>query len=118
MVEDLDRHKFKKEILVKRKTCMVKFYSESCPLCVHLAPVYEQIAKELEGQNKEIYFYKVDVDKQKELSDRLNFEGVPTLFLFHNGRYSEVPYPYDDPDDLTGYRKDDIIDFIHKRVGI
>ena len=67
---------------------------------------------------KEIYFYKVDVDKQKELSDRLNFEGVPTLFLFHNGRYSEVPYPYDDPDDLTGYRKDDIIDFIHKRVGI
>ena len=116
MVEDLDRHKFKKEILVKRKTCMVKFHSDTCPLCVALAPVYEEIANEMKATNKNILFYKVDVNKEKELSDRLDFDGVPTLFLFHDGKYSEVPYPYDSPDDLTGYRKSDIIDHINKKV--
>tara|TARA_Y100001973_G_C5136398_1_gene300565 strand:+ start:707 stop:1063 length:357 start_codon:yes stop_codon:yes gene_type:complete len=118
VVNELDIKAFKKEIIVKRKTCVVKFHSDTCPLCVALAPVYEEIANEMKAANRSILFYKVDVDKEKELSDRLDFDGVPTLFLFHDGKYSEIPYPYDDPDDLTGYKKDDIILYIQKKVGL
>tara|TARA_R110000824_G_scaffold116244_2_gene267613 strand:+ start:2169 stop:2525 length:357 start_codon:yes stop_codon:yes gene_type:complete len=116
MIENLNIKSFKKKIVVERQTCMIKFYSESCPLCVHLAPVYQEIANEMKDLGRKISFYKIDVDKDKNISDRLDFEGVPTLFLFHDGRYSEVPYPYDNPEDLTGYRKADIIEHINERV--
>ena len=118
MVENLNEDKFKRKVVVERQTCVIKFYSDGCHLCVHLKPVYEEMANEFKKSNNKIKFYKVDVDAEEKLTERLNFEGVPTLFLFHNGRYSEIPYPYDDPDDLTGYRKDDIIAYIRKRVGV
>jgi thiol-disulfide isomerase/thioredoxin len=114
MITSLNLKDFKTKIVVERETCVVKFYSDSCPLCVHLSPVYEEIADDF--KNRGVSFYKVDVAKEKELTDRMNFDGVPTLFLFYNGRYSEIPYPYDDPDDLTGYRKSDIVDYINKRI--
>ena len=113
MVEELDLKGFKKNIIVKGKTCVVKFYSNTCPLCMELAPIYEEISNEYDN----ITFYKVDVTKEEKLTKRLDFDGVPTLFLFHNEKYSEVPYPYDNPDDLTGYRKSDIIDYIKEKVG-
>ena len=59
---------------------------------------------------------KVDTNKEKELSEIMKFDGVPTLFLFHNGNYSEIPYPYENPHELTGYHKDDIICYINKKV--
>lgn len=112
MVEELDLKGFKKNIIVKGKTCLVKFYSNTCPLCLGLAPIYENISEQYDNVN----FYKVDVNKEEDLTKRLDFDGVPTLFLFHEGKYSEVPFPYDNPDDLTGYRKSDIIDHINKKV--
>ena len=42
-------------------------------------------------------------------------EPKPTLFLFKDGKYEEIPYP-SNPDILTGYRKSDIVDFIKEKV--
>ena len=116
MVKNLNMREFKKRVLLDRETCVIKFYSDSCPLCINLAPIYQEIATEYGKLPKKINFYKVDVNNDEGLSDRLNFDGVPTLFLFHKGVYSEIPYPYDNPDDLTGYRKADIIDYINVKV--
>lgn len=113
MVEKLNIKSFKDKIIVSRESCVVKFYSPLCPLCVHLAPVYEEISKEYEHKLK---FYEIDVDEQEKMSKILKFEGVPTLFLFHDGSYEEVPYPYDSPNLLTGYHKDGIINFINEKV--
>jgi len=113
MVEKLDFKGFKDRVVVKRENCVVKFYSIMCPLCVALAPVYEEIAASYSDNLK---FYKVDVDAEKNISKAMKFEGVPTLFLFHDGSYEEIPYPYDNPDSLTGYHKEGIISFIKEKV--
>lgn len=113
MIKELNVKLFKDKVLVKRETCMVEFYSTICPLCVNFGPVYEEIANEMEPKIK---FYKVDVNKEQELTKLMEFEGVPTMFLFYNGDYHEVPYPYDNPHEKTGYYKKDIINFINKKV--
>lgn len=111
MIEKLDMKSFKEKVVVKRESCVVKFYSMLCPLCVKLAPIYEEISNE-----SNLKFYKVDVDEEPNFSKILKFEGVPTLYLFHNGSYEEIPYPYNNPDPLTGYHKDDIVNFIKENV--
>ena len=92
---------------------MVEFYSVLCPLCVNFGPVYEEIAEDLKYDLK---FYKVDVDREKELTKLMNFEGVPTMFLFYKGDYHEVPFPYDNPHNKTGYYKDDVVGFILEKL--
>lgn len=113
MVKELNVKLFKEKVLVKRETCMVEFYSVMCPLCINFAPVYEEISKEMENKLK---FYKVDVDREKELTKLMNFDGVPTMFVFHDGDYHEVPFPYDNPDEKTGYYKKDVISFIREKI--
>ena len=113
MVKELNVKLFKEKVLVKRETCMVEFYSVTCPLCINFGPVYEEISKEMGNKLK---FYKVDVDKEKELTKLMNFDGVPTMFVFHNGDYHEVPFPYDSPDEKTGYYKKDVVSFIREKI--
>ena len=112
MVEKLDMKGFRNKVIVKRENCVVKFYSIMCPLCINLAPIYEEISNE-HGEN--FNFYKVSVDEDDKFSKMLKFDGVPTLFLFKDGKYEEIPYP-SNPDILTGYRKSDIVDFIKEKV--
>ncbi len=113
MVEKLDMKGFRNKVIVKRENCVVKFYSIMCPLCIELAPVFEEISQQY---GDKLNFYKVDVDAEKNISKAMKFEGVPTLFLFHDGSYEEIPYPYDNPNSLTGYHKDGIISFIEEKV--
>jgi len=113
MVKNLNYAQFKKNILGKRQTCVVKFYSDSCPLCVNLAPLYETLSKRYAGR---AIFYKVDTFKEKKLTEFFSDDGVPTIYFFHNGNYGEIPFPYDDPDGWTGYRESDITDYIEKRI--
>lgn len=112
MVEKLDMKEFKNKVIVERENCVVKFYSVMCPLCLNLAPIYEEIANEHSNSFK---FYKISVDEEDKFSKMLKFDGVPTLFLFKDGKYEEIPYP-SNPDILTGYRKDGIIDFIKEKI--
>tara|TARA_A100001515_G_scaffold15239_2_gene11245 strand:+ start:179 stop:526 length:348 start_codon:yes stop_codon:yes gene_type:complete len=113
MVKDIGFSEFKKRIIKERQTCVVKFYSETCPLCLNLAPLYKNISKKYAGL---VDFYKVDTIKEEKLSDIFKMDGVPTIYFFYDGKYGEIPYPYNNPDDLTGYREADIIDYIEKRL--
>lgn len=58
------------------KPCIVDFYATWCGPCKALAPVLEDLAKEYDGK---IYVYKVDVDKESELSGAFGIQSIPTL---------------------------------------
>ena len=49
-----------------------------CGPCRITAPIIDELAREYDGQ---IEFYKVDVDKNAELSSAFNIQSIPT-FLF------------------------------------
>ena len=58
--------------------CIIDFYADWCRPCREVAPILETIAKKYDGK---IVVYKVDTDKERELSRLLNIESIPT-FLF------------------------------------
>ena len=60
------------------KPAIVDFYADWCMPCRMLAPVLEELAKEFEGK---IYIYKIDVDKEHELSAVFGIESLPTLLF-------------------------------------
>jgi thioredoxin 1 len=60
------------------KPAIIDFYATWCGPCTRLSPIVEELAKEYSGK---IVVYKVDTDKEKELSQSLGITALPTLLL-------------------------------------
>ena len=60
------------------KPAIVDFYADWCMPCRMLSPVLEEFAKEFDGK---IYIYKVDVEKEQELSAAFGIQSLPTLLF-------------------------------------
>jgi thioredoxin len=60
------------------KPCIVDFYATWCGPCKMVSPILEELAKEYAGK---IYIYKVDTDKEPQLSSELRIQSIPT-FIF------------------------------------
>lgn len=62
---------------------IIDFYADWCGPCKMVAPVLEELAKEYEGK---IIIYKVDTEKETELSSVFGIRSIPTfLFIPLNG---------------------------------
>ncbi len=61
-----------------RRPAVVDFYATWCGPCRMMSPIVEEIAKDYSGK---VDFYKVDVDKEKELASVFGIQSIPT-FLF------------------------------------
>jgi len=60
------------------KPCIVDFYADWCAPCRITSPIMEELARKYEGK---IHFYKVDIDKEKELASVMGIRSIPT-FLY------------------------------------
>ena len=74
------------------KPCIIDFYADWCGPCRRLGPVLAELAEEHCDQ---IIFYKVNVDKEKELAYLFRASSIPLLvFVPKKGK----------PQSLMGYR--------------
>lgn len=60
------------------KPAIIDFYATWCGPCRQLAPVLDELAKEYASQ---IYIYKVDTDKEKELAAAFGIRSIPSLLF-------------------------------------
>lgn len=60
------------------KPCLVDFYTTWCGPCKRIAPILEDLARQYAGQ---IYIYKVDTDKERELAQTFGIKSIPTLLF-------------------------------------
>jgi thioredoxin len=60
------------------KPAIIDFYATWCGPCRQLSPIVEQIAKEYAGK---LVVYKVDTDREKELSSNMGISSLPTLIF-------------------------------------
>ena len=65
---------------------LVDFYADWCGPCKMMAPVVEEIAKELEGK---LIVAKLNVDDSPDIASRFQIFSIPTFILFKNGRIEE-----------------------------
>ena len=58
------------------KPCIIDFYATWCGPCRMIAPILKELAEEYKDQ---IVIYKVDTDKEKELSMAMGIRSLPTV---------------------------------------
>jgi len=89
---------FEEEVLKSELPVLVDFFAVWCGACQMMAPVIEEMAKELEGKVK---IGKMNVDENPQTAEKYGIMSIPTLILFKNGEPVKT---------LQGFRgKEDIV---------
>jgi thioredoxin 1 len=81
LIKHLDASSFTAE--TQKGLVMVDFWATWCPPCRQMAPILDEVAKDVAGK---VTVAKVDVDKNRDLASQFNIQGIPTLILFKDGK--------------------------------
>ena len=82
-IKHITSENFEKEVLNSDRIVILDFWATWCGPCNRLTPVLEKIASE----NSDIKIAKADIDNEnvKELKERYEVKGYPTMIIFKNG---------------------------------
>ncbi|MFA6334468.1 MAG: thioredoxin [Bacteroidales bacterium] len=69
------------------KPAIIDFYALWCGPCRSIAPILEELAEEYDGQ---IYIYKIDTEKERELSAAFGITSIPTLLFIPMGESPQI----------------------------
>lgn len=71
------------EAAIQKGITLVDFHAEWCGPCRMLAPVLQEVAKEVQGKAK---IAKVDIDQAQRIAADYEVSSVPTMILFKDGK--------------------------------
>ena len=74
---------FEKDVINSEIPVLVYFYSEDCPHCAAVSPIYDRMA---EAFNQRMKFVKVFRQQNRQLAEKYNIKSSPTLLFFKNGQ--------------------------------
>lgn len=81
-VGELSDSDFDEKVLKASTLVVVDFWAPWCGPCKSIAPVLEEIAKELTGQ---VTIFKLNVDDHSKSAAQYNVRAIPNLVLFKGG---------------------------------
>ena len=82
-IKYLSADRFEAEVLKNETPVIVDFFSDDCPPCDVLAPIYEKMA---EKYGNHIKFVKIMRQDNRELAQSLGVTGSPTVLFFQDGK--------------------------------
>ncbi|HHU77911.1 MAG: thioredoxin [Caldicoprobacterales bacterium] len=81
-VVNLTLDNFEDEVENSSLPVLVDFWAEWCGPCKMIAPIIDQLAEEFDGK---AIIAKVNVDENRELTERFKIMSIPTLLIFRDG---------------------------------
>ncbi len=72
-----------KDIIKSKKPTLVDFFATWCGPCKTMAPILDQLKKEMGDQ---VRILKIDVDRNPKVAAQFQVRGVPTFVLFKDGK--------------------------------
>lgn len=67
---------------IAKGTTLVDFWAEWCGPCRALAPVLDELSKEMPG----VKIAKMNVDESSKVPAKFNVQSIPTMILFKDGQ--------------------------------
>jgi len=94
-------HEKLEEYISPDKTTLVLFYADWCGHCKKLKPTWSECSKKAskDGLNMVQINVGEGTDKDKELAEKYQIDGYPTIMLFKNGKAT----PYNGPRTEEGF---------------
>ena len=80
---ELTKQNFNDYVSNSNKPVMFDFWASWCGPCRILAPIYDEIAKELKD---EVMFAKLNVDENAEIAGQYHVASIPTIIVFKKGQ--------------------------------
>jgi thioredoxin 1 len=77
---------FESEVIKSDKLVVVDFWAEWCGPCKMIAPLLDEVAKEMPDKVKIV---KVNVDQEQQLAQQYGIYNIPTLLFFKGGAVRE-----------------------------
>ncbi|MFT6810819.1 MAG: thioredoxin 1 [Saprospiraceae bacterium] len=72
-----------KDIVGSEKPTIVDFFATWCGPCKMMKPVLKELSSDLKGKAR---ILKIDIDKNKQLANKLEVRSVPTIAIYQRGR--------------------------------
>lgn len=82
MVNILTDEIFEKTIEESKGKVLVDCFATWCGPCKMLSPIIDELAEE----NKDIKFYKLDVDENEKTAEKYQIMTIPTILIFEDGK--------------------------------
>ncbi len=80
---NLTEQSFNDAISGSAQPVLVDFWAPWCGPCKAIAPLLEELAKEMDGKAQ---ITKVNVDESSAIAAKFNIRAIPTLLLFKGGK--------------------------------
>ena len=71
------------EIIKSSTPTLVDFYATWCGPCKMMAPILKEVSTEI---GKDVRVLKIDIEKNRAVSQQYAIRSVPTLLIFKEGR--------------------------------
>ncbi len=97
MVVTLSKSNIDAEVTKSKVPVIIKVFANWCGPCMQMAPVYEELAKELVSVVK---FAQLNVDDSRDLSIQFGVTSIPTFIFIKNNEVVGREMGYMSKDDL------------------
>ncbi len=74
---------FEEEVKKSPLPVVIDMYATWCGPCKMMAPVFDQLAKDMAGQYK---FVKINIDEERDLAVQYNVSSIPTFLFLKDGK--------------------------------
>jgi len=97
---DADTTNWANEVLKFNMLTLVYFWHDTCPWCIKLNPIFNEITEEYRGKMKFVKLNVLSKPENRELASNLGVMGTPTLMFFCQGRSLGQTVSYMPKEDL------------------